>query len=80
MLMVLEDILIGSSPIVMGLALEIAVLIGLFVLRTPLELAIVILIPFNILVVSFWLPSLIPIMTILTGLVIAFGLLRIVRR
>ncbi len=70
---------IASLP-VMGICLEIAVLLGLFLLRVPLELAVLILIPFNVIIVGYFIPVLIPIIGILAGIVIGIAFLRIIRR
>ena len=74
------DLTFATSPFIVGLSLEIGVLIGLFILRVPIELALLILIPFNLVIVGFYVPALIPIITLLSGLVIGFGFLKVVRR
>ena len=74
------DLMFATSPIVVGFSLEIAVLIGMFILRVPLELAVLILVLFNIVIVGFYVPALIPLIGIVTGLVIGMFFLRIVRR
>jgi hypothetical protein len=76
---VLES-LIQSSPFLTGIGLEIAFLIGLFILRTPLELAALVLIPFNVAIVAFYVPAITPLVGIVGGLLIGFMFLRLIRR
>ena len=74
------DLVFATSPFILGASLEIAVLIGLFILRVPAELAIIILIPFNLVIVGFYMPQIIPIIALVAGLFIGFALLKVVRR
>ena len=74
------DLAFATSPFIVGVSLEIATLIGLFILRTPLELAVLVLIPFNIVIVGYYIPSLIPLIGIVSGVVIGIFFLKIIRR
>jgi hypothetical protein len=77
--MVLES-LIQSSPFITGISLEVAFMIGLFILRTPIELAILVLIPVNVIVIGFYVPAIIPLIGLVAGILIGFAFLRIIRR
>lgn len=74
------EALIQSSPFITGAALEVAFMIGLFILRTPLELAALVLIPFNVVIVAFFIPAITPLVGLAAGILIGFMFLRIIRR
>lgn len=74
------DALIYGSPVLTGLAFEIAFIIGLAILRMPIEIAILILLPLNFFVIGAYIPEIIPVIAIVSGIFIGFMFLRIVRR
>lgn len=74
------DLVFATSPFVVGVSIEVALLIGLAILRVPIELAALILIPFNLIVIGFYIPAIIPMVGIVAGVVIGFFFLKIVRR
>jgi hypothetical protein len=74
------DALVFGSPVLTGLALEVAFVIGLAILRMPIEIAILILLPLNFFVIGAFLPEIIPVIAVVSGIFIGFMFLRIVRR
>ena len=74
------DPLLVSDPFIMGVSLEIAFFIGLFIIQCPFELAVLVLIPFNLILVGFYIPAIQPLLAIVCGIYIGFMFLRIVRR
>lgn len=78
--MVFEELIGGAAPFVTGIVLFIGFVIGMFLLRIPLEFAVLMGIPFILGVVAFYIPAITPILAIACGIVIGFMFLKIVRR
>lgn len=77
--MVLDPLVFGS-PVLTGLAFEIAFIIGLAILRMPIEVAILILLPLNFFFVGAYIPEIIPVIAVVSGIFVGFMFLRVIRR
>jgi hypothetical protein len=71
---------VAGSPVLTGLAFEIAFVVGLAILRAPIEIAILILLPLNFFIVGFYIPEIIPVIAVVAGLYIGMMFLKVVRR
>ena len=73
------ETLIFNSPFVTGIALLFSFLVGMAIIGLPLELAVLVGVPFMLVIVGFYVPAFSPIIAIIGGLFIGFMFLKIIR-
>lgn len=78
--MVLDILMTLGSPPIIGMCLLVGVLGGLYYLRAPLELVVLIMVAFSMTIAGFFLEGLVPLIAIACGVVIGMMFLRLVRR
>lgn len=78
--MVFDIMMAGGSPFITGLFILLGVLIGLFILRIPMEFSVLIFIPLLLGVVGYYVSSVAAITGIIVGIIIGLGFLKLVRR
>jgi len=78
--MVFETLIGGGAPFITGIVIFLGLVIGMFLLRLPLEFAVLITVPVIMGIVAYYIPALTPITAIIIGIIIGFMFLKIVRR
>jgi hypothetical protein len=78
--MVADVLFAGGSAFITGIILLVGFLIGMFILRLPVEFVVLLGIPFVYGLVIYYVPALGPIIAIVAGIIIGFMFLKVVRR
>ena len=78
--MALEFLSAIGDPFIIGMSILFAVTVGMFLIGATLEVVALIMIPFTLVIVGFFIPALIPVLAIACGLIIGMMFIKVLRR